>query len=66
MKYSRGTAFLNLLSDSRLRWARHASAFTKAWHDPARAMGERISPSVNKGPASAIGLIDWRPYRQKL
>src|SRR5690242_3281388 len=41
MKYSRGTAFLNLLPDSRLRWARHASAFIKALHDPGRAMGER-------------------------
>ena len=30
MEYSQGTAFLNLLPDSRLRQARHASAFIKA------------------------------------
>jgi hypothetical protein len=41
MEYSRDTPFLNLLPDSRLRQARHVSAFIKAWHDAGRPMGER-------------------------
>ena len=61
------TAFLNLLPDSRLRKARHASAFIKA---PARrGVGDRRAQSrltSTRYPTSRSVSFNERPYRQQL
>jgi hypothetical protein len=66
MKYSQVTAFLNLLSDSRLRKTLHASAFIEA---PARrgfAIGERISAHINQVFDTRDRSRSTAPCRQKL
>ncbi len=61
------TAFLNLLPDSRLRKALHASAFIKA---PARrGVGDRRAQSrltSTRYPTSRSVSFNERPYRQQL
>jgi hypothetical protein len=60
MEYSPGTAFLNLLPDSRLRQALQAPAFIKA---PAAglAMGER-NLGIHQPRVLAEGARDGRRY----